>query len=608
MAAYVPDDKIQQIRNQCDIVELVSETVSLRRAGHNYLGLCPFHTEKTPSFTVNPDKQIFYCFGCGAGGDIFTFAMKQSGMAFPDVLRALALRSGIDIATDNLSEAEKKRIKEREMILSLNADAMSFYKGYLASDRGKPAMDYLLKRGMDRQRIDAFGLGFAPDAWDGFFRHVQSHGKSVETAVRAGLLVPRQQGEGVYDRFRNRIMFPIVNVQGQVIGFGGRVMDDSLPKYLNSPETPVYHKGKSLYGLDRGRSRSRETGVVYVVEGYFDRLAMHMAGFENTVATLGTALTADHVKLLRGMVGQDGRVILVYDADPAGIRAARRSVPIFQAGLLDARILVLPKGHDPDSFLAENSPDAFLAEAEKAVDMMSFIMESLIEQHGLSINGKVRVVGDMQEPLAALSDPVARSLQVKRLAERIGVDEAVIVQKLGLSAGPSANRRASSMPAPKAVPGPPSPVRGDAWRLERQMITMMLQFPEMIADIKERRLVDHFTDPLLAEIGSGILDHFSRTGKNHVADLVSRWADPDTKAVVARLSIRDEQWTQSGCTALINQFEAHIQRRDTELLKQIEAAEKCNDMPLLATLLQKKQHQARKAVQYQGGLPKADDR
>ncbi|MDL2268353.1 DNA primase [Desulfosarcina sp. OttesenSCG-928-A07] len=606
MAAYIADDKIEQIKNSCDIVDIVSETVSLRRAGGSYLGLCPFHVEKTPSFTVNPDKQVFYCFGCGTGGNIFSFVMKQTGMTFPEVARALALRCGIDLSPEGLSGAEKKRITEREQILSLNADALSFYQAYLFSENGKSAMAYLLGRGMTRKMIESFSLGFAPDGWDFFYRHVQSRKKSLDIAVRAGLLVLRKKGEGAYDRFRNRIIIPIANVQGQVIGFGGRVMDDSLPKYLNSPETPVYSKGKSLYGLDRARSRSRETGTVYVVEGYFDRLSMHQAGIENTVATLGTALTPDHVRILKGMVGQDGRVILVYDADPAGIRAAQRSISVFQAGLLEARVLVLPKGYDPDSFLIENGPDAFLAETEKAMDMMTFLMESVIDKHGgkqdLTISGRVRVVDEMRGAILAISDPVARSLYIKQLAERLGVDEAVMLQKMRKPQGAGAGPRVPLAPASEKTSVPKA--RGEGWRLERQMIMMMLQFPEMITDIKERRVVDGFTDPLLAEIGNGIIDHFTRTGTSDAAGLVSRWDDPEKKAMVARLSICEEAWTPGGCAALINQFEARARRCDNALLKQIEAAEKENDMSLLATLLREKQQEAQKAAKKKGGMLK----
>jgi DNA primase len=372
LAVYIPDEKIVAIKNASDIVDIVSEVVSLRRAGRNFLGLCPFHAEKTPSFTVSPDKQIFYCFGCGAGGNVFSFLMKNGGLTFPEAARALAGRYGIDLPTRKMSSYEKKKLTERETILTLNAEAMSFYHDCLLSgDRGKQAVGYLLKRGMTKKTIDEFKLGFAPDGWDHLVRHFRSQRKPVETALQAGLIVPRKKGEGYYDRFRNRIIFPIFNRQNQPVGFGGRVMDDALPKYLNSPETPVYNKSRSLYGLNKARQKCREARTVYVVEGYFDQLSMHQFGIENTLATLGTSLTADHVQILKGFVGEGGKAVLVYDSDQAGIKAAQRSVAVFQKGLLEARIMVLPRGHDPDSFIMAHGPADFFKESEKAMGVIA---------------------------------------------------------------------------------------------------------------------------------------------------------------------------------------------------------------------------------------------
>ena len=594
MAAYIPDEKITVIKNASDIVDIVSESVSLRRAGRNFIGLCPFHAEKTPSFTVSPDKQIFYCFGCGAGGNVFSFLMKNDGLTFPEAARALAHRYGIDLPTRKMSIHEKKKLTERETILTLNSEAMSyFYDCLLSEDRGQQAKGYLLKRGMTRKTIDDFKLGFAPDGWDHLARHFHSRKKPDQMVFKAGLIVPRKNGEGHYDRFRNRIIFPIFNAQNQPVGFGGRVMDDALPKYLNSPETPVYNKSQSLYGVNRARQRSRETQTVYVVEGYFDLLAMHQFGIDNTVATLGTSLTADHVRILKGFVGEGGRAILVYDSDQAGIKAAQRSVSVFQNGLLDARILVLPKGHDPDSFLMAFGPDDFIKAAKQAMGMIPFMVETAVAKYGLSIDGKVRIVNDLKPAILATADPVARALRVKQLAERIGVDEAIILQKVRYA--PPVPGRGAWLPG-RSEAGekqPPVPVRGETYRLERQVVTMMLQFPEMIADIERGRIVDHFTDPGLAEIGRGVIDHFANAGSD-IAGLVARWEDPEKKAVVARLSLTDEHWDREGCMNLINQFAATIRRRDKALLKRIEAAEKSGDMNLLAALLQEKQNQARR--------------
>jgi len=600
LAVYIPDDKISAIKNASDIVDIVSESVSLRQAGRNFVGLCPFHAEKTPSFTVSPDKQIFYCFGCGAGGNVFSFLMKHGGLSFPEAAGALARRYGIDLPSRNLSTHEKKKLTERETILTLNNEAAAFYHDCLLSPRyGKQAMGYLLKRGMTKKTIDAFKLGLAPDGWDHLLKYLHSRRRPVETVLKAGLIVERKKGGGHYDRFRNRVMFPIFDGQKQPVGFGGRVMDEAVPKYLNSPETPLYHKSRSLYGLDRARQKSRQSGTVYVVEGYFDLLSMHQFGIENTVATLGTSLTTDHVQILKGFVGEGGKAILVYDSDQAGIKAAQRSVTVFQNGLLEARILVLPEGHDPDSFLMAHGPDDFVGAAEKALGLMEFMLEMAVSKNGMSIEGKVRIVNDLKTAILAVGDPVARALQIKRLAERIGVDESIVLQKVRHA--PPASSKGAWKPDRQGRgidPGkPPAPIRGATYRLERQMVTMMLQFPEMIDAVRQRRMVERFTDPVLAEIARGIADHDTRRAGDDIAALITRWDNPDVKAEVARLSLIEEHWDRDGCMRLIDQFETSIRRGDKQaLLKRIEAAERNGDVNLVAELLQEKQHQARKTL------------
>ncbi len=602
MAAYIPDDKLISIKNAADIVDIISESVSLRRAGRNFVGLCPFHAEKTPSFTVSPDKQIFYCFGCGAGGNIFSFIMKHEGLTFPEAARALARRYGIDLPTRNLSAFDKKKLTEREMILTLNSEAMTFFQDSLNRERGGgQAMAYLLKRGMTKETIESYQLGFAPDGWDRLLRHFRLKKRSLEMAAKAGLIIPRKSGDGHYDRFRNRITFPIFDGQNQALGFGGRVMDDALPKYLNSPETPVYNKSRSLYGLHRARQKCRQAETVYVVEGYFDLLSMHQFGMENTVATLGTSLTADHVQMLKGYVGVQGKAILVYDSDQAGIKAAQRSVAVFQKGLLEARILILPKGQDPDSFLMEHGPDKFSQAAEQAMDMMAFMVEAAVEKHGLGIDGKVRIVNALKSAILAVDDPVARSLQVKYLAERIDVSESAVWQKIRHVSHQPVRQRIWSAQEHGSIPGRiDAPERGETYRLELKMVTMMLQFPEMIDVIAKRRLMDAFADPLLADVGREIIDHLGKKGGD-IASLVSLWQEPERKALVAKLSMTDEHWDRNGCMNLIRQFENSIRRKDTVLLKRIQAAERNGDENLLAELLQKKQYQALKQLEKQGG-------
>jgi len=419
--APIPQSKIDEINAAADIVQVISRYVALRRAGKNLKGLCPFHQEKTPSFMVSPEKQIYHCFGCGSGGNAFSFLMNQEGLTFPEAARALAKRYGINIPTRTLSPEQRRIIGQKENLLHINQLAMDYFQTCLTTGvAGQKARSYLKQRGFSRDIVDRFNLGYAPKGWDHlirFFSKKRISGKLLETA---GLVVSRRDRSGNYDRFRDRIIFPITDINMKIVGFGGRVMDDGEPKYLNSPETPVYNKSRTLYGMHLAKNACRTTGSVYIVEGYLDLLALHQHGIENSVATLGTALTADHIRLLTRFAQ---RMVLVYDSDDAGIRSAQRCIDtfwkehvdfrrddVFQEENADTRILVLPQGHDPDSFVFENGAEAFETAASAAPGIISFLIDRAIQKHGLSTEGKIRVVSQLQAPLAAINDRVARSL------------------------------------------------------------------------------------------------------------------------------------------------------------------------------------------------------
>ena len=323
-----------QISNTAaDIVDIVSEVVVLQKAGKNFQGLCPFHTEKTPSFTVSPQKQIYYCFGCGAGGDVFEFLKNHGGLTFVEAARTLARRYGIELPHKKLSAQQRQVMSERERLLAVNRHALEFYSRTLAGDtEGQKARAYLQRRGLSAAMTGKFKLGYASPGWRRLHDYLLKKRISPALAEKAGLVVKKSGSAGYYDRFRERIVFPIFNLSTQVIGFGGRVMDDSLPKYLNSPETLVFNKRRALYGVHLAKQVCRRQESAFVVEGYFDLLALFQHGIENSVATLGTALTADHVKLLRGFIGPKGRVILVFDSDAAGLKARQKKHSDIQSG------------------------------------------------------------------------------------------------------------------------------------------------------------------------------------------------------------------------------------------------------------------------------------
>jgi len=595
---FVPEDKVSDIINAADIVDIISEAVLLKKAGKNHLGLCPFHSEKTPSFTVSPDKQMYYCFGCGKGGNVFSFLMQHDGMTFPEAARMLARRYGIEIPTKSMSPAQKKKITERERVLSVNKLAAGYYQDMLfKAPSGQKGLAYLEKRGIPNEILKSFKLGFAPDGWDNLLNHLSKKGVPHHLAEKSGLIVPNRRG-GFYDRFRDRVIFPIFDIGSQVIGFGVRVLDEAVPKYLNSPETPVYSKSRSLYGLNLAKQKCREVGSAFIVEGYMDLLSLWQHGIKNVVATLGTALTLEHVRILKGYAS---KVTLVYDSDEAGLRAARRSIQVFDEGFVDARILVLPSGHDPDSYLFESGPEAFLRLADEALGAIDFLIESSLKQHGLSIEGKVRVISDMQVHLAAISDNVARSLYVKSLAEKLGVDDSAILEKVREAVADNhiRKRRKGLMHAGPAGeyddhrPGVKPSADTRSGKIERQIIAMMLQFPKMLPKVRENNLLDFFADDGLKSVGHLILNH-REPRLSSVSDLVTKVDNPEMAQLIASLAIGDEEWDYKGCLNLIDQFMARNSFNENTLLQDIKAAEANNDHGLVVKLLKEKQLQVQK--------------
>lgn len=604
MAFHIPDDKLAEIRNKADIVEVISERVMLKKAGKEFSGLCPFHAEKTPSFTVSQDKQMFYCFGCGVGGNIFSFVMKSEGIRFSEAVLLLARRYGIDLPTREMTPAQRESISKREKILVLNRRAMDFYADFLVREpAGGVARNYLKKRGISQKIIDCFKLGFAPDGWDRLSRFIARSNVIPELAETAGLIVPRKMvkgktGRGHYDRFRNRIIFPINDVGGQTIGFGGRVMDDSKPKYLNSPETPVYNKSKTLYGLDAARHQCRQAGIVFIVEGYFDLLALHQHGIENAVATLGTALTVEHVRRMKGYAK---KACLVFDADAAGIKAAQRSAPIFMGESMTASIMLLPEGHDPDSFVFEHGPESFLSRAQQAEGIVEFLITRAMEFHGNGITGKVKVVSDIAPVIGSMTDSIARSEYARYLADRIGADPNAVLGKIRETSGRVPANRVTgrgdyaSAPQDQCASYDPTGTR----RIERMIIAMMIQHPASIPDIVQRDVVGMFTDMRLKKIGRKIIK-FPPAVQGDVSLLMNHLDDEEDQRIVASMVMGD-MWTQSdvrwkegSCKGIIEQFLAGCTKKSNDFTSRIREAEANNDQELIRQLLAEKQEQIKR--------------
>ncbi|MCF8061047.1 MAG: DNA primase [Deltaproteobacteria bacterium] len=421
------DSAKEEVKLAANIVEVIGQFVQLKKAGQNYHGLCPFHSEKDPSFTVSPSKQMFHCFGCKKGGDVFAFWMDYHNVSFPQALRDLASRYQIPLPEPKRDPAEAKRLELRDILFKLNRLAADFYHQVLTDSKsGGPGRSYFGDRGIDEQTVSDFTLGFAPDRWDGLSRYLRNRNVDMEKAVGAGLVIRRKQG-GWYDRFRGRVVFPIYTPTGRIAGFGARVLDDSLPKYLNTPETPVFRKGEILYGLHTAGPAIRRSRRAVVVGGYTDVLALHTQGFPQAVATLGTALTRDHIRRLKGYAEE---VIVVFDSDEAGKTAALKSLPFFLAEGVTSRVLILPEGEDPDSFVRSRGLEQFTEALDGAAPMFDFFIDVSLESAGEGAEARVRALRDILRVLAGLGDRALSALYVRRLAERTAIPEATILYEL----------------------------------------------------------------------------------------------------------------------------------------------------------------------------------
>jgi len=589
LASLIPESKIAEVRQAANIAEIISEVVVLKPTGKNLMGVCPFHADGDPSFSVNPDRQFFYCFGCGDGGDVFQFMMKHYGMTFHESLVSLASRYAITLPEKDFSPEENQRLRERETIFDLNQEAARFFQAMLREPAGQEALNYLSSRQIQPDTLDRFQIGYAPPMWDALARHFSERRVSREFLEKAGLVIARQDSSGHYDRFRNRIMLPILDRQKRVMAFGGRVMDDQVPKYLNSPETSVFSKRRSVYGLENAGGACRGSGKVFIVEGYFDRITLCQFGIENVVATLGTALTPDHVATIRGVASQ---AILVFDSDPAGVRAARRGIEIFQKARMPVSIMVLPEGHDPDSFVRQSGAEAFLKLAERAMNPIAFLTQEAINRNGRSVDGILKTLAELTEPMAAVRDPIARSLYIREIAETMGLSESQVLERMGGAArnAPSSGKHIID----QGSGGLQNPAFGGRRaKLEKQIIAMMLQFPAILPEISHRGLLSRFEDRVLLSIAEGILAHASSGGQS-IADLLERLSDEPARRITASLAIQSaDNWTPDTCLQVIRRFEADCKSNETDLLNRIDLARKQNDAAQLAVLMQEKLERAR---------------
>ncbi len=424
--AKIPEHILNEIQDRCDIVEVISSYIPLKPAGRNFKAACPFHHEKTPSFVVSPDKQIFHCFGCNAGGNVFNFVRQYEKIDFIDAVKMLAQKTGVKLP-------EYKKVKNEDdslisLIYGVNDIAANYYAGSL--ERSSSSSDirrYIEKRGLEESVVKKFKLGYADSSWRSLADYLLKRGVTVDTALKAGLILKGKDGS-FYDLFRNRLIFPICDARGKVMGFGARVLDDSLPKYINSPETMVYKKAQHLYGLNFSKSHIREKGFAIITEGYLDVIGLHQYGINNTISSLGTALTVGQIRLLRRYTHN---VVMVYDADQAGEMATLRGLDLFLEEGMNVKIATLDKGHDPDSFMRKFGPRGFNAAIKKAKNLFEYKLDVLNERFDVNeTEQKAELVKEMLSTICKVRNAVIKAEYIKKLSQSLSIKEEAVWEEL----------------------------------------------------------------------------------------------------------------------------------------------------------------------------------
>lgn len=531
----ISKDVIDRIRDRVDIVEIVNQHVALTKAGQGFKARCPFHQDKTPSFTVSPSKQIFHCFGCGVGGDVFAFLERTTGESFPEVVQDLGKRVGIEVvaAAGALGQtASSKRAEE------VNRAAAAWFQHNLGDAHlGAPARDYLVGRGIQQSMIEQFSIGVAPPAGDGLLKALTRQGFTSGELLGAGLLTAREKGLGYYDKFRGRVMFTITDLRKRVVGFGGRVMGEGIPKYLNSPDTVLFKKGQTLFALDYAREAIARTKTVIVVEGYFDAIALHQVGLTHTVATLGTALTSEHIQILRRFAS---KVVLLFDPDVAGVRAALRGLDLFVNSGLGVKVVTLPEGDDPDTYIRKQGPDAFARLEEHAPSLLDFALENSLKATEVStIEGRIRSVDEILRILQKSEHPLEREERLKLVAERLGINQSRLIE-----------RYPALVTKPKPVSGVfrPGPVGKPLESLfkgipeERDLMLLLLRGTLSSADVR-RLQPEKFSVEACRKLAEVALTHMDRDGRIQVQSVLDAcMGDPDCGALATELSLRDDHF------------------------------------------------------------------
>ena len=527
------DDIIEEVRQKNDIVDVVSQYVKLTRKGSSYFGLCPFHNEKTPSFSVTPGKQMYYCFGCGAGGNVFNFIMEYENYTFGEALKHLADRAGVELPQIEYSKEVREKAQERAELLEINKQAAQYFYYQLRTEKGAQGYQYLTGRGLSEETMRKFGLGYSDKFGGGLYQFLKSKGYGDDRLRESGLFNVDER-HGMYDKFWNRVIFPIMDVNNRVIGFGGRVMGDGKPKYLNSPETKIFDKSRNLYGLNVARTTRRK--YLILCEGYMDVISMHQAGFTNAVASLGTALTSGHASLLKRYTQE---VLLLYDSDEAGVRAALRAIPILREAGVNSRVVNLRPYKDPDEFIKNLGAEAFEERIEQASD--SFMFRVSIAESEFPMEepqGQNRFFERCAEMLLELKDELERNLYIEAIVKKYRGQYGISVEDLRKRVntlalkGTPAERRIQPKKSQEGAPKKKKDSASD--QAQKLMLTWIVTYPKIFDKVAQYLTPEDFVVPLYREVAQMLFSQ-REEGEVNPARLLNSFTDSEEQREVASL-------------------------------------------------------------------------
>lgn len=582
MGHYIPEELVETVRFRTDIIEVISEYVLLKKRGRNYVGLCPFHSETSPSFTVAPDKQIFHCFGCGVGGNVFRFLMLKENLTFPEAVRWLAERAGVSMPQN--FAADSRQLREKERAFQANEMVMNLYCSILNSNEGKVAKRYLAGRGITPEMQKRFQLGFAPLRRDFLLKHLGNRGYRPDELVKLGLIIKSKRNSTRYlDRFRNRVIFPICDVRGRVIGFGGRVLDERQPKYLNSPETKVFNKSKVLYGLHQAGQAIRDSGYAVLVEGYLDVITAHQYGFKNVVAPLGTSLTREQGRQLRRYASE---VVIAFDADAAGMAAAVRGLDILQSLGCRVRVAGIPDGKDPDDFIRKRGKAAWQDLIESAPSLIEFKLKHAAKNRRLdSITVKTEVLEAVLPNLAAIKNIVEREESLKRVASYLNLSWEAVSGELRRFV----DKGRKKWPISDKIVNNKHNIEQDAReKAERGLLKIVLESPGFIRQVQEELKGDFFRRPGY----QNIYDSFLNSDDFQLSKLFEQVKEEEQSLLSGLLA---EEKPEGNPHRLLEDYIHIIKRgmkreRREKILQEINRAEKAGDQELVVKLLHKLKH------------------